>query len=113
MAGEGASALRNLGGHCLPALLYLFGEVESVSATLRRGLREWRFDDGSRFTPQTVDTAFATLRIRDGGTAQMNIDWIVAGARSSAIEPYRTNGRLRSTAMGRVGEEGGQTDQIR
>src|SRR3546814_20214770 len=62
MAGEGASALRNLGGHCLHALLYLFGEVESVSATLGRGLREWRFDDGSRFSPQTVATPFAPRR---------------------------------------------------
>src|SRR3546814_20757068 len=79
MAGEGASALRNLGGHCLHAILYLFGEVESVSATLGRGLREWRFDDGSRFTPPPVDHAFATLRVRARGTAQRNRGWSGAG----------------------------------
>src|SRR3546814_20848914 len=94
MAGEGASALRNLGGHCLHALLYLFGEVESVSATLGRGLREWRFDDGSRFTPQTVDTAFATLRFRDGRPAQINIGGSVAGAHGSPIADYGNHGRL-------------------
>src|SRR3546814_1670805 len=33
MAGEGASALRNLGGHCLHAILYLFGEVRSEEHT--------------------------------------------------------------------------------
>lgn len=98
MAGEGASALRNLGGHCLHALLYLFGDVESVSATFSRGLSEWRFDDGSAFTPETVDTAFATLRFRQGGTAQMNIGWSVAAARGFAIEAYGTNGRLRIEA---------------
>src|SRR3546814_20653443 len=96
MAGEGASALRNLGGHCLHALLYLFGEVESVSATLGRGLREWRFDDGSSFTPQTVDTAFATLRFRDSGPAQMNIGWSVAGGRGLALNYFVHHGQLRT-----------------
>src|SRR3546814_13583839 len=47
MAGEGASARRNLGGHRLHAPPHLVGEVESESATPGRGLREWRFDEGS------------------------------------------------------------------
>lgn len=98
MTGEGASALRNLGGHCLHALIYLFGDVASVSATLERGLREWRFDDGSHFEPQTVDTAFLTLRFRHGGMAQMNIGWSVAGARGFALEAYGSKGRLRIEA---------------
>lgn len=97
-AGEGASALRNLGGHCLHALLYLFGDVTSVSATLTQGLGDWRFDDGSRFSPETIDTAFVNLRFSEGGTGQMNICWSVAGARGFEIEAYGTRGRLRIEA---------------
>lgn len=109
MAGEGASALRNLGGHCLHALIYLFGAVDSVSATLSRGVGEWRFDDGSRFAPETVDTAFTTLRFRQGGTAQMNIGWSVAGARGFAIEAYGTKGRLRIEAPSGFPDAGNAT----
>lgn len=98
MPGEGASALRNLGGHCLHSLIYLFGGIESVSATLQRSLDEWRFDDSTAFEPQTIDTAFANLHFCGGGVGQLNICWSVAGARGFELEAYGANGRLRIEA---------------
>jgi predicted dehydrogenase len=91
----GASALRNLGGHALHALVYLFGEVDSVSASLATHVKEWRWDDGSRYTPRTVDTAAVTVRFAGGGIGQLNTSWVVADARGFALEAFGSNGRLR------------------
>src|SRR3546814_19133686 len=67
MAGEGGSGLRSLGGPLLLALLFLLGEVESVSETRGRGVGDGRVAAGSSFSPQTVDTAFAIMWFGDGG----------------------------------------------
>jgi predicted dehydrogenase len=91
----GASALRNLGGHCLHLLVDLFGPVSTVSATLATNVREWRFDDGTHYMPRTIDTAFVTMAFERGGVGQLNTSWAVADARGFALEAFGSNGRLR------------------
>lgn len=91
----GASALRNLGGHCLHLLVDLFGTVETVSATLATHVHEWRFDDGSSYTPGTADMVMAVLGFASGGMAQLSCSWSVADARGFSLEAYGSNGRLR------------------
>lgn len=94
-SNSGASALRNLGGHCLHGLISLFGEIEEVVATQDTFVKHWRFPDGSTLDPETTDTAQLMLRFRRGGVAQLNISWVVADARGFSIEAYGSKGRLR------------------
>jgi len=97
---NGASALRNLGSHALHALVHLFGEIDEVVADARQGLCEWRFDDGTVMHPEVDDTAFALLRLRCGGTVQLNAGWAVAGGSGFFLEAYGSRGRLVARAPG-------------
>jgi predicted dehydrogenase len=92
---SGASTLRNLGGHCLHALVHLFGEVAEVSAELETFLKEWRYADGQALTPEPADTAFVNLRFAGGGLGQLNLSSVVPDARGFSLEAFGSNGRIR------------------
>lgn len=97
-ATSGASVLRNLGGHCLHGLIFLFGEIGEVSACLDTFLKEWRFPDQSTLAPKTADTAQVLLKFKGGGMGHLNVSWVVADAAGFSIEAYGSKGRLRLQA---------------
>ncbi|MET0379533.1 MAG: Gfo/Idh/MocA family oxidoreductase [Spongiibacteraceae bacterium] len=97
---NGASALRNLGSHALNVLVFLFGEVEKVSAQNALGLREWTFGDGSTLRPEVDDNAMLSLRFKSGGIAQVNPCWVAAGGSGFFLEAYGSHGRLVIRAPG-------------
>lgn len=99
-ADSGASALRNLGGHCLHGLVALFGEIESVAGAMMNALDVWNFPDGSQLRPDTQDTAVFLARFRGGGIASLNIGWSVPHARGYGMEAWGSEGRLRIVSPG-------------
>lgn len=92
---HGCSALRNLGSHLLHSMLYLFGEVESVIGHDARYLPEWSFEDGSRVTPQSTDTAVLMLRFTSGMIATVQPSWVSVAPTGCMIEVNGSAGRLR------------------
>lgn len=97
---SGASALRNLGGHCLHALISMFGPVEAVVAEQSTREPLWTLPDGSQVRPQTYDTALVTLRFRNGGAACLDISWAAPAARGFALNIHGSMGRLSLTSPG-------------
>lgn len=95
---SGASVLRNLGGHCLHGLIFLFGEIQEVSACLDTFLKEWKFADGSMLVPKTADTAHVLMKFRRGGMGHLNVGWVVADAAGFSLEAYGSKGRLHLQA---------------
>lgn len=93
-AGQGVSALRNLGSHALHFLLHLFGEVAEVMAHDSRALAEWRFEDGSVVQPQTNDLAHVTLRFASGLVMQLQPSWSVVGATGWSFEAFGSAGHV-------------------
>lgn len=91
---NGASALRNLGSHALHALVYLFGEVEKVSAQNAIHMQQWTFDDGSTLRSEVDDNAVLSLRFKQGALAQVNPCWVAAGGAGFSLEAYGSRGRL-------------------
>lgn len=97
-AGQGVSALRNLGSHALHMLVHLFGPVAEVMADDRRLLDEWRFPDGSVIRPETNDFANLILRFASGLTMQMQVSWSATVGRGWHLEAFGSSGRLLLTA---------------
>lgn len=97
-AGQGVSALRNLGSHALHTLLFLFGAVEEVVACDEQLLHEWRFPDGSTLAPETNDFANALLRFRRGGLIALQVGWSVALTPGWRLEAFGSEGRVLTQA---------------
>lgn len=97
---SGASVLRNLGGHALHLLLFLFGPVQSVVCDLDTKLKSWHFGDRPDIAPDTADTCNLMLRFASGAMAQLNIGWAVADGRGFEIEIAGSHGRLRAQSPG-------------
>lgn len=95
----GASVLRNMGGHCLHAMIDLFGPVARVSAELDTCLGRWVIPDGETVTPRTHDTATVLLRFANGASGRLETSYVVADARGFELEMFGSAGRLRLTSV--------------
>jgi predicted dehydrogenase len=94
-AGQGVSAMRNLGSHALHMLVHLFGEVEEVVAQDRRLLDEWRSADGATIIEaQTNDFADMLLRFRSGMTIQLQVSWNAPLGQGWYLDVFGSNGRI-------------------
>lgn len=97
-AGQGVSALRNLGSHALHMLVYLFGEIEELVAHDTQLLHEWRFPDGATIVPETNDFAHALLRFKQGLQLQLQVSWSATLGRGWSLEAFGSRGRVVATA---------------
>ena len=97
-AANGASALRNLGGHALHALVNLFGDIAEVDGMVDVRLKEWPNDDGSITRPQTDDTAFANLKFRSGVIGQLYAAWSAVEGQGFELEVQGALGRMVAKA---------------
>jgi len=97
-AGQGVSALRNLGSHALHTLVYLFGEIEELVAHDTQLLHEWRFSDGNCIQPQTNDYAHALLRFKQGLLLQLQVSWSATLGQGWRLEGFGTKGRFAVAA---------------
>lgn len=97
-AGQGVSALRNLGSHALHMLVHLFGDIEELTAHDDQLLREWRFPDGSVIKPETNDFAMLVLRFKNGMRMQLQVSWSATLAAGWMLEVFGAKGRLVAKA---------------
>jgi predicted dehydrogenase len=97
-AGQGVSALRNLGSHALHMLVHMFGEIEELVAVDDQLLSEWRFADGAIIKPETNDFAMLMLRFKSGMRMQMQVSWNATVAPGWTIEAFGSKGRFLATA---------------
>lgn len=99
-ASQGASVLRNLGGHALHAIVSLFGPVREVVGTGSTKLKSWPVGDGTFIEPGVHDNAFLLLRLESGVDAQLNLSWNAANAHGFNLEVWGSRGRLALKAPG-------------
>jgi predicted dehydrogenase len=97
-AGNGVSAMRNLGSHALHMLGFLFGEIEEITASDNRLLDEWRFPDGKIIKPETNDFACLILRFRSGMVMQLQVSWSATLGSGWTLDAFGTKGRFISKA---------------
>lgn len=97
-AGQGVSALRNLGSHALHMLVHLFGAITELVAVDTRVLNEWRFLNGDVLRPQTNDFANALLRFENGMVVQLEVSWSATVTRGFSVEVFGSEGRLVASA---------------
>jgi predicted dehydrogenase len=93
-AGQGVSAVRNLGSHALHMLYHLFGPVAEVMADDRQLLSEWRFADGGVTKAETNDFADMLLRFESGMVLQFQVSWNAPLGRGWYVEAFGSNGRM-------------------
>lgn len=97
-AGQGVSALRNLGSHALHMLVRLFGPITELVAVDTRVLDEWRFASGEVLRPETNDFANALLRFDSGMVMQLQVSWSATVSRGFSVEAFGSEGRLAASA---------------
>jgi predicted dehydrogenase len=118
-AGQGVSAVRNLGSHALHTLVHLFGDVEEVVARDAQLFDEWRsVDGGTVIKAHTNDFASMLLRFGSGLTLQVQISWNAPLGQGWYLDVFGSRGRFvvqgaqfptpRGTTLhaGRLGEAG-------
>ncbi|MEV6900297.1 Gfo/Idh/MocA family oxidoreductase [Amycolatopsis sp. NPDC051372] len=93
-----ASALRNFGAHLLHTLVWLFGPVAELCATLSQNITELVFADGRRKPNGTKDHAALLMRMESGADASLDVSWGTPAAEGFGIEAIGTAGRLILTA---------------
>lgn len=96
--GNGASALRNFGAHLLHQLVWYFGRIESVAATLSTQMPEIRFVDGSVKPSGVIDTAALLVRFESGADGAVDASWATPGSEGFSIDAIGETGRLRISA---------------
>jgi predicted dehydrogenase len=97
-AGQGVSALRNLGSHALHTLLFLFGDVHELIADDGQLLKEWQYPDGSVIKPATNDFANLMLRFTSGMLIQLQVSWSTPLTPGWRLEAFGSNGRFVTQA---------------
>ena len=91
---SGASVLRNFGAHLLHTLIWFFGDISSVTASLSIRQNPVVFSDGSTVTNGTVDTAFVLTQYRSGATGSLHASWCTPGGEGVLIDAIGSRGRL-------------------
>lgn len=97
-AGQGVSAVRNLGSHALHMLVHLFGDVEEVVAHDARLLDEWRSPAGDAIKAETNDFATMMLRFASGLAIQFQVSWNAPLGPGWSLDVFGSAGRLRAQA---------------
>jgi predicted dehydrogenase len=98
-AGQGVSAVRNLGSHALHMLVHLFGEVEELVAHDACLLPEWRTPDGATtIAVGTNDFAAMLLRFRSGMTIQFQVSWNATLGAGWSLDMFGSHGRMLAQA---------------
>lgn len=90
----GASVLRNLGSHGLNALVYLFGNVQRVTANLRRVLDTWPMPDGAILKPETHDHAIMLVQLQSGAAGTVELVWSGSNGSGFTLSAHGSKGRL-------------------
>lgn len=94
-AGQGVSAVRNMGSHALHMLVFLFGQVEEVVAHDARLLDEWRSIDGKTvIAAETNDFADMLLRFRSGLVLQFQVCWNAPVGQGWHLDVFGSVGRM-------------------
>jgi predicted dehydrogenase len=94
-AGQGVSAVRNLGSHALHMLTFLFGEVEELVAHDGQLLPEWRSPDGAEtIRVETNDFASMLLRFTSGMVIQFQVSWNAPLGPGWSLDVFGANGRM-------------------
>lgn len=93
-ASQGATVLRNLGGHALHAIVSLFGNITEVIGHGRRTLDRWPMPDGSVLHPEIDDNAVALFRLGDGTVGQLSTVWNATDGSGFTLEAWGGKGRL-------------------
>jgi predicted dehydrogenase len=93
-----ASALRNFGAHLLHQLVWYFGRIESVAATLSTQVPQIQFADGSARPNAVVDTAALLVRFESGADGAVDASWVTPGSEGFSIDAIGETGRLRISA---------------
>jgi predicted dehydrogenase len=98
-AGQGVSAVRNLGSQALHMLAFLFGEIEELVAHDGQLLSEWRSADGETvIKSETNDFATVILRFTSGLVIQMQVSWNATVGPGWVLDVFGEKGRLRAEA---------------
>ena len=99
-AGSGASALRNFGAHLLHVLVWLFGDIASVSADISTRLPQIHFSDGSSKLNGTADSATVLTRYKSGASGAIDVSWCTSAGEGFSIDAVGEFGRLVVRAEG-------------
>ena len=121
-AGQGVSAVRNLGSQALHMLVWLFGAVEEVVAHDGQLLDEWRSPDGATtINAETNDFASMLLRFESGLVLQCQVSWNAPHGPGWLLDVFGSDGRIvaqspsfptsRDTTL-HAGRLGGTLDKI-
>ncbi len=98
-AGQGVSAVRNLGSQALHMLLWLFGAIEEVVAHDGQLLGAWRSPDGGTvITAETNDFASMLLRFRSGLVLQCQVSWNAPLGAGWLLDVFGSDGRIVAQA---------------
>ena len=97
-AGQGVSAVRNLGSHALHMLVHLFGELEELVAHDGQLLDAWRFPNGTVIKPETNDFANALLRFKSGMLLQLQVSWSATLGSGWTLEAFGSKGRFLASS---------------
>jgi len=93
-ATNSSSALRNFGAHLLHCLLWLFGDVERVTAYNATMERELHFTDGSTSPNETSDMSAVLLHYASGAMGTLQTSWSTPAAEGLSIDAVGSGGRL-------------------
>lgn len=95
---NGASAMRNLGGHMTNLLIHLFGPVERVVADSSLRLTGWPDGSGGTIRPGVPDTETMLLRFASGLPAEVRACWSMPDGPGFRLAVWGSKGRLEASA---------------
>ena len=98
-AGQGVSAVRNLGSQALHMLAWLFGEVDELVAHDGQLLDTWRSADGETvIAAETNDFASMLLRFKSGLVLQCQVSWNAPLGPGWLLDVFGSDGRIVAQA---------------
>jgi predicted dehydrogenase len=91
---QGASVLRNLGGHALHAIVAMFGDIQEVVGHGSRHLDQWIMPDGSVLQPQVDDNSVTLFKLEQGTVGQLSLSWSATDGAGFSLEAWGSKGRM-------------------
>jgi len=95
---NGASAMRNTGGHALHLLVHLLGPVSEIVSDQSLRLGEWKMDGGPAIEPEVPDTSYNIVRLRNGISGMLQTVWTMVDGPGFRIDVWGTKGRLAAVS---------------